>query len=358
MQVGQFPAAAADSLIEGYCDDFVALAAILAQTLEQVSIRGIDCRRSRPALERIERGMRDLADAIHDLLQRGAIAQGLTDRLKTGQSGDGALDALCGTGGAPMLLAPDPPPAPPSPSPPARSAQPAERFTAIRTDAWFSMPGASGAPGRPGNGGPGVPGGSGGSERQRVADIGHPPPQRPAPWLGEQRPPQRNEAAPKAGPGLRGTASSLPVLSVFQFLGRMRKTGVMKIELRDEALTFEFANGCVQGCTSSARLPNERLGALLYELGACTHDQMVGLVAQFDEHTSEQIGAAAIREGIASNGQVLEALELQVRRRFKRACAAPEARYDFAEGKAGATDGRMRIAPTELAFEPDPGGRA
>ena len=36
MQVGQFPASAANSLIQGYCDDFVSLAAVLAQTLEQI----------------------------------------------------------------------------------------------------------------------------------------------------------------------------------------------------------------------------------------------------------------------------------------------------------------------------------
>ena len=33
--MGHFPASAANSLIEGYCDDFVSLAAILAQTLER-----------------------------------------------------------------------------------------------------------------------------------------------------------------------------------------------------------------------------------------------------------------------------------------------------------------------------------
>lgn len=350
MQVGQFPAAAADSLIEGYCDDFVALAAILAQTLEQVSIRGIECRRSRPALERIERGMRDLADAIHDLLQRGAIAQGLTDRLKPGgTTGLGPLDVLGGPG-APTLLPPEPPPASPSTRPGARDAQPAARFTAMSTEPWFSVPKPTGLTG----GGPAGGGAAGGIEQLRVADIGHEPPRRPAPWLGDAERQSKPGAAPaKGAPGLRGTAASLPVLSVFQFLGRMRKTGVMRIEMRDETLTFEFAKGCVQGCASTARLPNERLGAILYELGACTHDQMVGLVAQFDDHSCEQIGAKAVREGIASNGQVLEALELQVRRRFKRACAAPEARYEFSEGQAASTDGRMQIAPTELTFEPD-----
>ena len=54
--------------MQGYCDDFVALASVLAQTLEQASMRNVDLRPSRPGLLRIEQGMRDLATAIHELL--------------------------------------------------------------------------------------------------------------------------------------------------------------------------------------------------------------------------------------------------------------------------------------------------
>lgn len=56
MQVAQFPAAAVSSLIDGYCSNFIELASVLAQTLEQVSMRGIDIQHSRGDLERIEAG--------------------------------------------------------------------------------------------------------------------------------------------------------------------------------------------------------------------------------------------------------------------------------------------------------------
>jgi hypothetical protein len=70
MQVGQFPASAANSLIEGYCEDFVSFASVLAQTLEQIAMRGIPIDRSREHLARIEKGMRDLSSAIHELVER------------------------------------------------------------------------------------------------------------------------------------------------------------------------------------------------------------------------------------------------------------------------------------------------
>lgn len=82
MQVGQFPASAANSLIEGYCEDFVSFASVLAQTLEQISMRGIPIDRSREHLARIEKGMRDLSSAIHELVERStghvppALAEG------------------------------------------------------------------------------------------------------------------------------------------------------------------------------------------------------------------------------------------------------------------------------------------
>ena len=42
MDVANLAPSTANSLIDGYCDDFIALAAVLAQTLEQASLRGID----------------------------------------------------------------------------------------------------------------------------------------------------------------------------------------------------------------------------------------------------------------------------------------------------------------------------
>ena len=48
----------------------------------------------------------------------------------------------------------------------------------------------------------------------------------------------------------------------------------------------------------------------------------------------------------------MDALEQQVRKRFRRVCSAANASYEFVEGDAARTDGRIRIAPMELTHEP------
>ena len=63
-----FPSSAASSLVSGYCDDFVALAATMAQTLEQVAMRNLPLGDNRRSLDRVEKGMRELADAIRSML--------------------------------------------------------------------------------------------------------------------------------------------------------------------------------------------------------------------------------------------------------------------------------------------------
>ncbi len=70
----QIPASTANMLVEGYCQDFIQLAASLAQTLEQVSMRDLPLGKSRTSLERVESGMRNLADAIAGMLQTASPA--------------------------------------------------------------------------------------------------------------------------------------------------------------------------------------------------------------------------------------------------------------------------------------------
>ncbi|MBX3462743.1 MAG: hypothetical protein KF830_06205 [Planctomycetes bacterium] len=306
MQVGQFPAAAASSLIEGYCDDFVALASTLAQTLEQVSMRGIDFEASRPSLQRIEQGMRDLAEAIHELLQRGP-----------GAGGAGARPARAREAG-------DAPAVPPTrPAAPARSRTPNRVRPAVGPSAPNPRPPVEAAA-RPG--------------RRRLP---------PGAW--------RRAAGALAGSRnstLKGTNRTMPLLSVFQFLGRTRKSGTVHVWIGDETLAFEFVNGCIE-FTASNRCPvAERLGELLVELGFATREGLAPVLAKVGVSSAHRLGHLVVESRLVSNGQVLEALETQVKRRFQRVCSNPEAAYEFEEGRRLPGDGRIRITPFELSFEP------
>lgn len=342
----QFPASAANSLITGYCDDFVSLAATLAQTLEQVSMRAIDFTESRPSLERIEQGMRDLAEAIHDLLERG---QGAPGRRKSV---------------AETLPLEPPPPAAPAPPAPAlrspatttapRAAEPTQPPSRPRLGAAQPTSPTRSAPGPA----PAVP-----PSPQPARSLGAASSLRttrpPVPPGRTNAPLSASAATPRSAPTgtLKGTNRSMPLLSVFQFLGRMRKNGTVHVTIADETLAFEFVNGCIEFTTTDKCPPHERLGELLVEMGFTTREALAPLLSEVGASSAHRLGHLVIEARVCSNGQVLEALEAQVKRRFQRVCTDPEAAYEFEEGRRLPGDGRIRITPFELSFEPRTGRR-
>jgi hypothetical protein len=96
--------------------------------------------------------------------------------------------------------------------------------------------------------------------------------------------------------------------------------------------------------------PTERLGELLLERGVCTREAIGPLLTDVGT-SNEKLGNTVILKKLVSNGQLLETLELQVQRRFARACNCQNASYQFDEGAPRPTDGRIRITPMELTFE-------
>lgn len=378
MQVGQFPASAANSLIEGYCDDFVSLAAILAQTLEQVAMRGIGLESSRNSLQRIERGMRELSDAIHELLERGSLSTRFENVLSRNDA-----PGPQGTAAAPPQPSATPqtqqqPPAPPGAagSPPRTAIQ--RSATRIGDEQPTSRPRPT-VIGTPQSAKSTPPAAKPSAPQQPTTPPAAPA---PAPHAAATRtptsapasnatngkapaaanPPTQPAAAPAvdpAGParragkpeGLRGTNRTMPLQSVFQFLGRTRKSGTLHVFVEDEILAFEFVNGCIE-FTATNRCPvSERLGELLVELGSCTREKLAPVLAKVGVSSANRLGQLVVEEHIVSNGQVLEALETQVQRRFKRVCEAGEAAYEFESGRRLPGDGRIRIAPFELTID-------
>ena len=425
MHVGEFPAAAANSLIQGYCDDFISLAALLAQTLEQVSMRGINIAESNEGLQRIESGMRDLADAIQDQIRsggsrpnEGSLLAGVgsgpskTPDLPSGLEGyasylsheatdsedvvsddiahaahedpphedpppaatgdndpglqfDGRLEhgldedfveAMMDPRVTPSYPAPDQ-----APDPSKRASDPLDEFgePAEHTPPLDRQAPAKRNRHRPSNH----------SEAFRPPAKATPADltsedlrEQPDGARSEAAKPQREPARPDkrrpmrqppttAGQALKGTNHTMPVLSVFQFIERMRKSGVMTVKILDEVLTFEFDNGCVQACKSTCQDKGDRLGDLLIEQCNCDPKPITDILYRTKGKSKLQLGEMILQSGCATNGQIMDALETQVRRRFSRACKATDAIYQFVDCTPDRTDGRVRITPMELAFE-------
>lgn len=362
MQVGQFPASAAPSLIEGYCDDFVSLSAVLAQTLEQVSIRGIKLDRSRASLERLERGMREMASAIEELLARGAVTSDFEVALNRPKK-ESAADAL-----AAAMAAPAPPPAPaPTPAPTRAAAKPPAPPAPVQPPVASAAPARKAPPRAPApTPPPPAPAPTPPAAKRPAAPPQAPieppappapPPARPMPpAAAAQRPMPRPAAVPRAAapvpdqpaPAANASIKSSPMRTRFESLERDRRNGTLYVQAGQETLAFEFVEGCITQTASDGVVADERLGDLLVELRSCTREQLGTVFARMGADDLHLLGEVLVREGVVTNRQVVEALEKQVQRRVQRACSTPNARFDFAEGELLPDDGRVRVAPSAL----------
>lgn len=271
--VKEIPESSASILVEGYCRDFIQLAASLAQTLEQVSMRGLPLGESRRSLERVEQGMRNLSDAIGTLLQTTDL----------------------------------PRPKIPTKSPPKLPVRPVSNAP-ILTDPNPTRAHAAG------------------------------PVDAPAPTA------DATESAEEGTCSIQGTTANLPLTSVFQFLGRMRKTGTLAIKIGPEELNIELVDGCVESTTSTRSPSSERVGNLLVEKGFVTDEQVARFLRR-NENARHHIGPEMVNNRIITAEQLQETLEEQVRRRIRRAVASRLASYAFHDGKltSGFGDIKLRL---------------
>jgi hypothetical protein len=163
--------------------------------------------------------------------------------------------------------------------------------------------------------------------------------------------PEAIETGEKSACGLRGTSQSMPLMTVFQFLCRVKKSGQLIVRIDGETLTFDFVGGSVEFTTSDHPPDSERLGDILLRLYPGKRAQLEPVLQNAGRIGVRKLGAILVQEGILSNGQVVEGLERQVHARFHRAITAPSASYEFDEGERVPGDGRIRIRPFELLFE-------
>lgn len=141
----------------------------------------------------------------------------------------------------------------------------------------------------------------------------------------------------------------MPLLSVLQFIGRMRKKGTMQVETGGERLVFEIDNGCIVAATTDRCRREESLAELLVERGHCTRELIVALAEKVDGN-SDRLGQLALDEGLLTMAQLVDAMESQARRRMTRCCKSPDASYVFHEGQTMATTaGHLRIQPITIS---------
>ncbi|MFT6080949.1 MAG: hypothetical protein ACJAYX_003836 [Planctomycetota bacterium] len=367
MPLGQFPASAANAFIEGYCDEFLSLASLLAETLAQADSRGIDITASQCHLDRIDEGMRNLGAVIDELGRCGPPAEPAPATPTAVEPDEPDAEPAVTFGTMPILGNESARVTRASTADPAEHKPPAgadlDEVDARVVEAYSFLVDSDSSDRRLD------------AARSEAGNIDPSAPvhfdKRPAPGLElalKSLPSNAVGAASKASgkvsgdpgdddtasevavnPSLKGSNATMPVRSVFQFLERARKSGVMRVELADEVVTFEFEGGWIRLCRTDNQDKSDRLGELL--AGTCNDKELQALLAKAVAMNNLQVGELMVRSGLVSNGQVLDALEAQARLRFQRVCDSVVAKYEFVECLVRPRDGRVRIAPMELAFQ-------
>lgn len=150
------------------------------------------------------------------------------------------------------------------------------------------------------------------------------------------------EAEPGGDCTIQGSSDSMPLMTVFQFLSRMRKTGVLEVALGDENLSFELVNGCVDSAETDRTPEPERIGALLVEQGIVNKERVEALALKQTE-SSGYLGMQLVNARLITRRQLVEGLEKQAKIRIRRTIKAKQATYEFHEGRRPAADAHIRL---------------
>lgn len=162
----------------------------------------------------------------------------------------------------------------------------------------------------------------------------------------------RSEATPAHLEGgeitLQGTCKTFAIPSMFEFLGRTRRTGTLRVRTNDETLEFEFVRGDIVFSNTDNPPHGQRLGEILVTLGYVSRERLESFLSGI---SGERIGKALESEELVRLDDLHMALEHQIQNRLKRAFEATESAFTFVEGGPESADQRVKLSVTQLLLE-------
>ncbi len=163
-------------------------------------------------------------------------------------------------------------------------------------------------------------------------------------------PPARFLEADSSTTLLTGSTRVVPVPEMLEFIGTLKKTGIMFVRAGRETYTLQLEDGYLVHASSSASPSGTKLGDYLVKLGFITQER---LAKYLEKHSRWQgkLGIALERDGIVTREQLTQALEHQVRGLFDRLFSLQNATFSFSQRSPCARENRIRIGITSLLLE-------
>ena len=122
--------------------------------------------------------------------------------------------------------------------------------------------------------------------------------------------------------------SRFAVDEVFQFLAYHRKTGTVRVALKEETIELDLRQGMVVDARSDSPPNGDRLGELLVRRGCITAERLEACLSEA-QGSSKRFGRWLVHHEIITQDSLRTILELQLRRMLHRILKATRAPVDF-----------------------------
>src|SRR5881275_2217852 len=129
---------------------------------------------------------------------------------------------------------------------------------------------------------------------------------------------------------LEGTLKDFSLADIFQLIGLQRKTGVLTLRTKEDAVTVTFLDGKVVGADSQSHRLENRLGHVLMKSGMLTQDQL-GRALEIQKETLQRLGFILTHYQIISNDSLKQALQLQILQIVYRLFRWKDGEYHFSQ---------------------------
>jgi hypothetical protein len=129
---------------------------------------------------------------------------------------------------------------------------------------------------------------------------------------------------------LEGTLKDFSLADIFQLIGLQRKTGVLTLRGKDDAVSVTFLDGKVVGADSLNRRLENRLGTVLIKTGRITSDQL-SRALEIQKETLQRLGFILTHYQIISAEELKEAIQLQILQIVYRLFRWKDGDYHFSQ---------------------------
>lgn len=110
---------------------------------------------------------------------------------------------------------------------------------------------------------------------------------------------------------LESTLKDYPITEMFQFLGRERKTGVVKVRDNDNSISVSFVNGMIVGAESTVREKKEHLGEMLVRANLINKQDLTKALT-YQKETLQRLGDILVKHKMISADDLRDMIQLQI----------------------------------------------